>query len=350
MKHINKYNTEELYQNDYLQNLSKLSDYVAYIKSDDKIKLSKKYTLYYSVSQHLIDNIQPSYNNKLPLISRCDLFKSIVINDNIIDLSDKVREPYKFQTSGSDLTFELASLIISKDGFFNENYVLTKHFDKPEQGIIEVELNDNVESLIGGFMFALCLTSIDGRLFKNFTSENLMSLFATCSSLDLLNLSYLNTESSTNMFSMFGNCNNLKKILMKDLNTSNVTDMNSMFMSCNNLLDLDLTHFNTSKVTNMYSMFLNCKQLKTLDLSSFDTSKVTDMENMFDGCINLEELKLNNFSIASVNDSNNMFHKCDSLKSITCNQEFKDWCILNQSIIDLPISMRERGDGKWNII
>lgn len=349
MNHINLYQTEENYQNSF-DNLNKLEDYLVYTKYNDKINLKKKYILRYSISQHLIDNIQPIYGNKLPLISRCDLFKSIKINNINIDLSDKKRTPYEFKTSGSDLTFELASIILSEDGSFNENFVLTKHFTEPENGIIEVEFNDNVNSLIGAFMFSLCISSLDSRIFEDFKPENLMSIFSTCSNLSNLNLSYLDSSNVTSLFSMFGNCNNLKHIIMPKLITSSVTDMNSMFMSCNSMLELDLTHFDTSNVTNMYSMFLNCKNLETLDLSNFNTIKVTDMESMFDGCTNLKSLKLNNFSISNIIDSRNMFRKCDSLKEITCNQEFKDWCIAHQAEISLPISMRERGDGKWNII
>ena len=350
MKKIKIYENEESYQNDLANGLSELDNYLAYSKNNSIVHLKNKYVAYYSVSQHLIDSIQPMYDGKLPLISRCDLFKSITINGNKLDLSDKVREPYKFKTSGTDLTFELGSLILSGDSSFNEKFVLAKHFDTPENGIIELELNDGVNSLIGAFMFSICVTSIDPKIFNDFKSDSLMSIFSTCSSLKDLNLSYLNSIDSNSMFSMFGNCNDLQHIIMKNLNTSKITDMNSMFMSCNSILDLDLTHFDTSNVTNMYSMFLNCKKLKVLDLSNFDTSKVTDMERMFDGCSNLEELKLNNFSTDNVIDSDNMFNKCDSLNEITCKQEFKDWCIEHQSEINLPISMRERGGEKWNVI
>lgn len=350
MEYIKLYKTEELYQNDLENNLNKLDNYLVYIENNNKVNLKNKFIFYYSVSDYLINNVQPTYNGKLPLISRCDLFKTIKINGKEIDLSDKIREPHIFTETGNNLTFELGSLILSNDNSFNEKFVLSKTFTKPEKGIIELELNDNVTTLLGGFMLDLCITSIDEKIFDNIDSNSAMSLFATCSNLDVLNLNYFDTTKVTNMFSMFGNCNNLTKILVTKFDTSNVIDMNSMFMSCNSLINLDLTHFNTSNVTNMYSMFLNCKKLESLDLSSFDTSKVTDMENMFSGCVSLKELKLNNFSINNIIDSNNMFNKCDSLNEITCSQEFKDWCIAHQAEINLPISMRERGDGKWNII
>ena len=45
-----------------------------------------------------------------------------------------------------------------------------------------------------------------------------------------------------------------------------------------------------------------------------------------------------------------MFKYCDKLNYIRCTQYFKDWCITNQDTINLPTSMREGGDGIWEIV
>lgn len=349
MKYIKKYSTISEYEINKNGILSSLPYYSVLVNENKNVMIKEKYIFHYNITDYMIKNIQPSYNDKLPLITRCDLFKSITIDGVQIDLQDKVREPYKFQTSGSDLTFELGSLILTDNGF-NEKYVLTKHFDKPQKGIIEVELNENVETLIGAFMFDLCLFSIDEKIFENIQPNSLMSLFSSCSYLVDVNLTLLNTDNVDNMFSMFANCNELKHISNLNFNTSNVTDMNSMFMSCTNLIDLDLSHFNTSKVTNMYSMFLNCRNLKTLNLSSFDTSNVIDFESMFNGCNNLTKLYIDNFSIEKITDMNNMFNGCNNLNFIQCTEEFKNWCLSNKDAIKLPSSMQENGNGIWNIV
>ena len=349
MKNINIYNTVQTYNIHEVSDLENLTNFLVLVRENNKIYIKDKFFFHYKVTDYMINNIQPLYNGKLPLITRCDLFKNIKIDDIEIDLSDKVREPYQFKTTGSDLTFELGSLILTENGF-NENYVLTKHFDIPQEGIIELELNKNVKSLIGGFMFDLCFTNIDAKIFEKINSDNLMSLFSSCSHISNIDLQYLNTDKVTNMFSMFANCNDLIKIPKLNFNTENVTDMNSMFMSCNSLTDVDLTHFNTNKVTNMYSMFLNCRKLVTLDLSSFDTSNVIDMENIFNGCINIQNLYLDNFSIENLKDYDNMFKYCDNLIYIRCKQEFKDWCLKNQDVVSLPQTMRNNGNGNWDII
>ena len=349
MKYINIYNTVQTYNTHEVSDLEKLPNFLVLVKENNKIYTKEKFIFHYKITDYMINNIQPTYNGKLPLVTRCDLFKRIRIDGVEADLSNKVREPYKFKTTGNDLTFELGSLILTEQGF-NENYVLTQHFDVPHEGTIELELNSGVDTLIGGFMFDLCFTTIDAKIFENIKSDNLMSLFSSCPQVSDIDLRYLNTNNVTNMFSMFGNCNDLIKIPTINFNTSNVTDMNSMFMSCNSLIDVDLTHFDTSKVTTMYSMFLNCRKLVTLDLSSFDTSNVVDMESMFNGCNNIEKLYLDKFSIGKVTDKNNMFKYCDKLNYIRCTQYFKDWCITNQDTINLPTSMREGGDGIWEIV
>ena len=339
MKYINIYNTVQTYNIHEVSDLEKLPNFLVLVRENNKIYTKDKFIFHYKITDYMINNIQPTYNGKLPLVTRCDLFKRIRIDGVEADLSDKVREPYKFKTTSNDyLTFELGSLILTEQGF-NENYVLTKHFDVPHEGIIELELNSGVDTLIGGFMFDLCFTTIDAKIFENIKSDNLMSLFSSCPQVSDIDLRYLNTNNVTNMFSMFGNCNDLIKIPTINFNTSNVTDMNSMFMSCNSLIDVDLTHFDTSKVTTMYSMFLNCHKLVTLDLSSFDTSNVVNMGSMFNGCNKIEKLYLDKFSIGKVEDKDNMFKYCDNLNYIRCTQSFKNWCITNQDTINLPQAM-----------
>ncbi|HRL17712.1 MAG TPA: BspA family leucine-rich repeat surface protein, partial [Prevotella sp.] len=75
-----------------------------------------------------------------------------------------------------------------------------------------------------------------------------------------------------------------------NFNTENVTDMYSMFASCTSLESLDLTNFNTAKVTNMESMFQSCYALKTIYASDkFVTDQVTESTCMFSDCSNLKD-------------------------------------------------------------
>lgn len=147
---------------------------------------------------------------------------------------------------------------------------------------------------------------------------------------------------------------------LNTLDTSFLTDMTSMFSQCSELTSLDLSSFNTTNVTNMSSMFIGCINLTTLDLSNFNTSKVTNMSNMFNMIYNdgyghtyygvLKSLDLSNFDTTNVTSMEYMFYHCDNLNYIKCKQAFRDWCLANQDIINLPEAMREGGSGHWEII
>ena len=159
------------------------------------------------------------------------------------------------------------------------------------------------------------------------------------------------THNITNMSSMFASiefCLNIFNI--SNFDTSNVTDMTSMFAACKSLTSLDLSNFNTSNVTDMTSMFDDCQQITSLDLSNFNTSKVTDMTSMFYYCEKLASLDLSNFDISKVTNMRDMFYYCNSLNHIKCKQAFKNWCWTNQDTIDLPVTMRSGGSGRWEIV
>ena len=57
-----------------------------------------------------------------------------------------------------------------------------------------------------------------------------------------------------------------------------------MFASCMSLESLDLSGWNVSNVEKMFRMFQDCRKLKSLDLSGWDTSNVKDMCYMFYNC------------------------------------------------------------------
>lgn len=142
----------------------------------------------------------------------------------------------------------------------------------------------------------------------------------------------------------------VEKIDLSEYDTSNIVDMSYMFAHCSSLKELNVSNFDTRMVVDMYGAFEFCHSLVKLDLSNFNTSNVNNMAYMFYGCLSLQELDLSNFSIKNVIYNLNMFRQCSKLNYIKCTEEFKDWCLKHQSVICLPLSMREGGDGVWDII
>lgn len=142
----------------------------------------------------------------------------------------------------------------------------------------------------------------------------------------------------------------VEKIDLSEYDTSNIVDMTLMFAHCSSLKELNVSNFDTRRVVDMYGVFQFCHSLVKLDLSNFNTSNVNNMGYMFNGCDSLVELDLSNFSVKNVIYNLNMFRQCSKLNYIKCTEEFKEWCIKHQDEIDLPESMREGGEGIWEII
>ena len=131
-----------------------------------------------------------------------------------------------------------------------------------------------------------------------------------------------------------------------DIDCTKITFSNNI----DNVVHLDLSNLDTSRISNMNSMFYNSPGIISINLSNFNTSNVTDMRYMFLGCSRLEYLDLSYFDITNVTEFTNMFSQCTNLSHIKCKQAFKDWCIANQSNIQLPNTMREGGSGTWEIV
>ena len=78
-----------------------------------------------------------------------------------------------------------------------------------------------------------------------------------------------------------------------------------MFEGYSSLEVLDLSGLDTSNVADMSYMFAGCTSLMTLDLSGLDTSNVADMSYMFAGCYSISSLTLPagaSFDITSIHD------------------------------------------------
>lgn len=141
----------------------------------------------------------------------------------------------------------------------------------------------------------------------------------------------------------------IENIDLRDYDTSNIVHMNLMFANIS-VSELNLRSFNTSNTIDMSCMFANCDKLVELDLSSFDTRRVDEINYMLAGCRSLVRLDLSNFDASNFKSYVHIFYLSTNINYIKCRKEFKEWCIKHQDEIDLPESMREGGNGVWDII
>ena len=109
---------------------------------------------------------------------------------------------------------------------------------------------------------------------------------------------------------------------IKNLNTSNVSDMAYMFAGCSNLKSVDLTYMNLQKVEDMSYMFYYCLALNTVYLKGLNTYKVKNMNSMFEFCTSLGYLDLSSFNTQNVQNFQKMFFQCRSLKAIYASPMF----------------------------
>lgn len=122
---------------------------------------------------------------------------------------------------------------------------------------------------------------------------------------------------------------------IKNLNTSEVRYMSYMFAECSKLKSVDLTYMNLQKVEDMSYMFYYCLVLKTIYLKGLNTSNVKKMNSMFELCKSLKHLDLSSFNTQNVEKFQRMFYECNSLKAIYASPKF----VVNVSDLDSKANM-----------
>jgi len=90
----------------------------------------------------------------------------------------------------------------------------------------------------------------------------------------------------TELFKGFGSLTYIGNL--KYLDTRSVVDMRELFASCSTLETLDLGTFDTANVTNFAAMFQNCTSLATIYASSKFVVDGSDCTDMFDNCSSLQ--------------------------------------------------------------
>ena len=131
------------------------------------------------------------------------------------------------------------------------------------------------------------------------------------------------SASPTTCRSWFNGFSQLTEIKgIKNLNTSEVRYMSYMFAGCSKLKSVDLTYMNLQNVEDMDNMFYYCLVLKTVYLKGLNTSNVKNMKSMFEFCTSLGYLDLSSFNTQKVKNFERMFYGCSSLKAIYASPKF----------------------------
>ena len=144
----------------------------------------------------------------------------------------------------------------------------------------------------------------------------LQSAWASCYSLQSLNLSGWDVSSVTNMSYAWASCYSLQSLNLSGWDTGSVTTLQGTWNACHNLQSLDLSGWDVSSVTNMVAAWENCYDLQSLDLSGWDPGSVTNLQAAWNACYSLQSLNLSGWDTGSVTTLRDAWLNCNSLQSI----------------------------------
>lgn len=160
---------------------------------------------------------------------------------------------------------------------------------------------------------------------SKFASENVTDLYYTfynLASVELIDISGLDTRNTTTMFGMFATCPLLKKIVVgPNFTGPKVTTMADMFYKDYVLEEIDMSNFKTTTaLKSLYRTFIDCQSIKELDLSGLITDNVTSYYACFDRCYKLEKLDMSNAILPPkatvVPDCQYIFYGCTNMKEL----------------------------------
>ena len=180
---------------------------------------------------------------------------------------------------------------------------------------VSAPLVTNIESVFDG---CSAIKELDISCFDGAPISNMMNAFYGCAQLESLDVSGLDISRVTDFAGVFWGCAALKSLDLSNLDGRNITTLENAFNGCSSLTTLTFgENFTGEKVTDMTSTFRQCKSLVSLDLSGFSTTRVTSMQGTFASCETLEELTLGDgFTCVKVTDMGSMFANCKALESI----------------------------------
>lgn len=227
---------------------------------------------------------------------------------------------------------------------------------------VDLTMIDTTSAVFLEGMFQNCtkLSAVTlGGKFKLQSAKNINIIFASCSSLESIDLSVTDAQDLECIAGMFSGCSKLSSVVLGGgFRTKKVTDMHSMFANCTSLTNVELDKLDTRSVKNMSYLFSGCNKIESIDMSvldtpvledtsymfngctrlssvtfggTFRTDKCENLAYMFNGCNQLRSLDLSSFNTAKNRDMDHMFCGCQKLESITFGSSFNTEKVRNMA-------------------
>lgn len=149
------------------------------------------------------------------------------------------------------------------------------------------------------YLFADCVSLRSVTFSDTMTNgESMRSMFETCTSLEIVDLTAFPSDSITDMSKAFKDCTHLRSVVMPR-KTDDVEKTASLFENCSLLSEVDMSGRKFGLVTDFKKMFYRCSELKEIELLDFDTSEIkkdaAERQDVFTGCANLRKVTFGNY-------------------------------------------------------
>jgi len=178
----------------------------------------------------------------------------------------------------------------------------------------------NTESL--ALMFANCTNLIDIKFPTEEKATNIIDfqcMFALCQSLTSIDLSNFSFENAKDLRGMFLYCSNLEHLILpKNEIVTNIEDISYMFKDCNKLRAIDLSGISLINLIDISYIFANCSNLESIIFTNDGRpiNKIEQISHAFYNCYKLKSIDLSKFNLSLVTNLDYMFYSCSNLETI----------------------------------
>lgn len=126
--------------------------------------------------------------------------------------------------------------------------------------------------------------------------KSISYMFGDLNDVKVIDITGLKLRDVEDMEGMFRLCKNLEEIKFNTENILvNVNNTRGMFADCSNLKNVDISFIKPKEIRSISSMFSNCASMEEIDLSGWNTRFVDEYGWMFSWCENLKKLQIDGF-------------------------------------------------------
>lgn len=190
--------------------------------------------------------------------------------------------------------------------YFMDGCVLLSEVDLSSADTSQLEFID--------YMFRGCSSLTDVKLGDMYNTKVALGMFKDCTSLENLDLSNLDWSSMETISELAQGCTNLKSFKLP-ASLPKLNNMSNMLCGCSSIQSVDLSYVNAPLVSVISYMFFECRALTSFKLPQFGKGTLTDMRGLCRVCP-FEVVDLSGVDMSMVMDVGALLDECYWLREI----------------------------------